>query len=146
MTSCAHTCDALLADGSLCAKPGTRKFPLSTDVWFCLSHMNYERKPSRPVRVCDVGKKEKLGEGRDCQLAATRPVEYWPGHWACQGHYVRYWAGTVPEKRDDHFDWLRKKENDLYYRLWVNKIPRGDHDYGRACGPPESSDDEEENW
>jgi len=124
MTSSTHTCDALLADGTLCANPGTRKYPYSTDVWFCLLHMNYERKPSRPVRVCDVGKGEHLGEGTDCQVAATRPVEYWPGHWACEAHYLRYWSDTVPAKREQHFDWLWKKENALSCRLWMEKMSR----------------------
>jgi len=124
MTSTTHTCDALLADGSGCTQPGTRKYPRSTDVWFCLTHMNYERKPSRPVRVCDVGKEDHLGGATDCQVAATRPVEYWPGHWACEAHYLRYWSDTVPAKRVNHFDWLWKKENALNCRLWMERMSR----------------------
>jgi len=124
MTSTTHSCHAISADGSGCDQPGTRKYPLTTDVWFCLTHMNYERKPGRPVRACDVGKEDNLGGSTDCQVAATHPVDYWPGHWACKAHYERYWSSTVPAKRDDHFMWLRSKENAHNCRLWMEKMSR----------------------
>jgi len=125
MTSTTHSCHAISSDGSGCDKPGLHKYPLSTDVWFCLTHLNYERRTGRPVRPCDVGKQDNIGDSSpDCQVRATHPVDYWPGRWACKAHYVRYWSSTVPAKRDNHFEWLATKENVERGRLWMEQMSR----------------------
>jgi len=124
MTSSAffHRCHAVSVHRKYCEKQGLHQLPASSsDVWFCLGHLNYELSDRHPVRSCVLGK-DVEGWHIQCSAPATHPLDYSQGEWACEDYYTRAWLPTVPQRKENYKKMLMVKENVENGKKWMEKM------------------------